>query len=253
MNHSLNKLNDCIFDYLVANANKAISVAKIFHDIRSGSGHRCDELTDSVNNKQRFLSICYSLDRNYKNVKKVYRNNKLYLLFQKDTKNTDVDQILYDDTSFDNGNWRDDYNLKNIIDYMCDNSMFDDFDSNYFSNNFNDNDSLIHLLIKYNRYDDLEKLLNSHNIDLNKKNTNNETPIDLAINLKNKKMIKILMNYWDEKPVKQLQRRSNNNHIVINTEPSYITYWKYIMNIVYLLGVWYIFTTLLTMYRYITY
>ncbi|ARF12049.1 ankyrin repeat protein [Klosneuvirus KNV1] len=258
MNHSLNQLDDCIFDYLALNADKPVSLAKIFNDIRSKTGHRCNELTDSNNHRQYFLSTCYSLDRHYTNIKKIYHNNRLYLLFQKDKKETNFDRSYYIDPLYDDNIWREDNNLINIVNYMCDNSMLDNFDNNYYSNLFAESDTLLHLLVRYNKYDELVNLLSHNNVDLNKKNAQGETPLDMAITTGNKKMIKLLINYWDEVPVKQLQRKPNiykqNNQAIITTKPetNLTRYWKHLTNTVYFLGIWYIFLNLFYIYHFIT-
>lgn len=255
MNHSLNHLDDCIFDYLALNADRPIPLAKIFEDIRSGSGHRCNELTDSSNHRRYFLSTCYSLDRNYTNIKKIHRNNRLYLVFQKAKNDTNFDPSAYNDALGETGYWRDEYNLRNIVDYMCDNSMLNDFDDNYYSNKFDDSDTLLHLLVRYNRYDELENVLRNHNVDLNKKNAQGETPLELAITMKNKKMIKLLINYWEDGTVKQLRRINNQNKEVfapVKNEAVYVTYWRYFTYFVLLTGFWHIISNVLHAYHYVT-
>jgi len=258
MNHSLNNLDDCVFDYLALNADKPVSLAKIFNDIRSKTGHRCNELTDSHNHRQYFLSTCYSLDKHYTNIKKIHRDNRLYLMFQKDRKDINFDRSYYDDPLYDDNIWKEDSNLINIVNYMCDNSMLDDFDNSYYSNFFDESNTLLHLLVKYNKYDELENLLRQKNIDPNKKNAQGETPLDLAIKSGNKKMIKLLINYWDEVPVKQLQRKPNlykqNNQMIVTTKPdtNISRYSKHLTNTVYVLGVWYMFLNLFYVYRFFT-
>jgi ankyrin repeat protein len=266
MNHSLNNLDECIFDYLVLNADKPTALPKIFNDIRSGSGHRCDGLTDKYNHRQYFLSTCYSLDKNYKNIKKLYRDNKMYLLFQKDRHDANFESSFYNDHSlYDNSYWKDDYNLKNIINYMCENCMLYDFDNTYLSNLFDNTDTLLHLLVRYDKYDDLENLLKFHNVDMiiNKKNVKGETPLDLAMGLKNQKMVKLLISYWNDDPNKKLssekQDYEQNRKTFVaakssrtNSETTYSKYWRYLSTSVYFVGLWYVFSNLFLFYNYIT-
>lgn len=263
MNHSLNNLDDCVFDYLALHADQPVSLVKIFNDIRSGSGQRCNELTDSANHRQRFLAVCYSLDRSYKNIKKIHRNNKLYLVFQKDRNDNDIfDNSSFNDQQYDN-TWKEEYHVKDIIDYLCDNSMLADFDTNYYTNMFDQSETLLHLLVRYNRYNELEKVLQSGKVDLNKKNNKGETPLELAVNLKNLKMIKLLIERWDDGAyVKQLQRKTNkpnkeNKDVEVFSRPvrsrevSFVESLQQPSTLVYALGVWYIFSTALSFYRYV--
>lgn len=195
MDHRLNKLDECIFDYLVCNADRPVSLPRIFDDIRSTSGHRCEELTNSYKHRQHFLSTCYSLNRNYKNIKKIFRFRKLYLMFQKDRKDTTFEDSYYDNKLYEHEYWKDDYTIRNLIDYMCEDSIFDDFEDMYFAQIFDGYDTLVHLLVTYNKYDKLENLLKFHNVDANCKNAKGETPLDIAISMKNKDMVKLLMKY----------------------------------------------------------
>lgn len=254
MNHSLSNLDNCIFDYLVLHGNKPVSLAKIYEDIRSKTGHRCNDLTDSSNHRRYFLSTCYSLDKNYKNIKKVHQNNRLYLMFQTDKKDVNFDSSVYNDSLDDVGFWQDDYNVKNIVDYMCDNSMLNEVNGDYYSTLFDNSDTLLHLLVRYNKYDELENALRQNNVDLNTKNVKGYTPLDMAIKSGNKKMIKLLINYWDEEPVKQLQPNiyKQNNQSVDKNDTDMSKYPYHVTNTVYFLGIWYIFTTLFYLYRSIT-
>lgn len=241
MDHPLNKLDECVFDYLVLHADKPVALPKIFNDIRSGSGHRCEQLINSRAHWQHFLATCYKLDKNYKNIKKLYRNNHLYLMFQKDRQDTDFGESFYDDSAYENTNWKDDYDLNNIINYMCDNAMLDDF---YFSNLFDNSDTLLHLLVRYNRYNEFENLLKSNSIDLNKKNLQGETPLDLAITLKNKRMIKLLINHLDNNMAPRQQ-----SQIITHPEATYSKYYRYLSTAIYIFGMWYIASNLYAIYN----
>lgn len=256
MNHSLNHLDDCIFDYLALHADKPVSLAKIFDDIRTDSGHRCSELTDNSNHRRYFLTTCYSLDKNYKNIKKVYWNNKLYLMFQKDKKDTQFDENIYNDPLYDGNYWNNEYNVKNVVDYLCTESIFNDFEDYYYSDLFDDSDTLLHLFVRYNRYDELVNVLENHKIDLNKRNVHGDTPLDLAIKLGDKKMIKLLINKWNDEPhIKELKRKPNvysqYDQVVVANETIRSNNWR-VTDLVYLFGVWYILVNLYYMYNYIT-
>lgn len=194
MDHKLSKLDECIFDYLACNADKPVSLPRIFDDIRRDSGHRCEELTNSFRHRQHFLCTCYSMNRNYKNIKKIFRYGKLYLMFQKDRPDTNFEDSYYNNKVYEHEDWKD-YTIKNIIDYMCEDSIFDNYEDLYFSRLFDEHDTLIHLLVTYNKYDQLENLLKFHNVDVNCKNSRGDTPLDIAISMKNGDMVKLLMKY----------------------------------------------------------
>ena len=68
MDHSIDNLNDCIFDYLLSNIDKPKSFDEIYDAISGTTGHRCSELS-RYNSKKKygsyFLSLCYNLNDNY--------------------------------------------------------------------------------------------------------------------------------------------------------------------------------------------
>jgi hypothetical protein len=197
MDHELNKLDECIFDYLACNADRQVSLPTIFNDIRRQTGQRCEQLTDSYRHRQYFLSTCYSLNRNYKNIRKLFRRGKLYLMFQKDKLDQDVNMKDYDynESIYDHHYWKDDYTLEKLIDYMCEDSIFDDFEDLYFSKIFDEYDTIVHLLVRYNKLETLENLIKFHNVNINCQNAKGETPLDVAIRMKNKEMVKLLIKY----------------------------------------------------------
>ncbi len=199
MDHQFNKLDECIFDYLACNADKPVSLPKIFDDIRKDEGHRCSNLTNSYRHRQHFLTICYGLDRNYKNIKKIFRYGKLYLMFQKDRTDMNFEDSYYDNKLYEHEYWKD-FTIKKLIDYMCEDSLFDDSlfhnsEDLYFTRLFDGYETLVHLLVIYNKYDQLENLLKFHNINVNCKNSRGKTPLDIAISMKNRDMVKLLMKY----------------------------------------------------------
>lgn len=207
MNHQLVKLDECIFDYLACNADKPISLPEIFTDIRKEVGHRCSDLKSSFNHRQYFLSTCYSLDRQYTNIKKIFWNRKLYLMFQKDRSDTNFEESLYNNQLYEHKYWKDDYTVLNLINYMCDRSTFNDFEDSYFSRIFDGYETLLHLLVTYNKYNELENLLQFHNVDINCRNLKGETPLDVAIAMKNSKMVQLLLKYDKH------QKKSDNNRV----------------------------------------
>ena len=81
MDHTLDELDACIFDYLAANEDYPKSIDEIWIDITSDDGHRCSELGNA--NKNFFVSTCYDMDINYNNIQKYFVNGRLYLVYSK--------------------------------------------------------------------------------------------------------------------------------------------------------------------------
>lgn len=79
MEYPINKLDECIFDYLVQNMDNPKNLYQIYDDITHNTGHRCPEL--NKNDNDRFLSICYTLSHNYENIFKIFKNDVVYLIY----------------------------------------------------------------------------------------------------------------------------------------------------------------------------
>jgi hypothetical protein len=176
MNHSRDKLDECVFDYL--------PIQKIFIDIMQSTGHRCEGLTEILKDRIQFTSTCYGLNNSYKNIIKEKRGDIMCLGFIKDK-----DRDFAFDDSVKYRNW-DDFKFGSVVKSICDDNLYKPYENAYFSRNF-DSEPLIHELIRYGSRDVVETLIEdtARNIDINCLNARSQTPLDVAIELGDKRMI----------------------------------------------------------------
>ena len=96
MDYPIERLDECIFDYLEENETMAQNLQQIYGGITSDYGIRCSQLTTGTNkieinnNNCRFFTICYTLDTNFKNINKIFRNNTVYLLYDRELLPLDI-------------------------------------------------------------------------------------------------------------------------------------------------------------------
>ena len=235
MNHTLDKLDECVFDYLALNMDKPVSVVKIFADIRCNTGHRCDELTNGYDDWIYFLSVCYCLDATY-DVTKLHLDGKLHLVLQKDKDNLSIVRSGYDESSYNNTYWNDGYNFPKIIDHICKNGKIYSFNNEYYAKLFNASDTLLHLLVRCDKYDELTELLNTKMVNTDAKNAFGYPLLDFAMSLRKLDIIALLVDY------EKRNYDMNNTFVGIvpvdaNIESRGAMYGRYI---VYACGVWYI-------------
>lgn len=82
MDHTIDNLHQCIFDYLITRENVHVSVQEIFFHITQPFGHRCSALKkDNLQHYNKFLSICYNMHINYKNIRKYFKYDTCYLVY----------------------------------------------------------------------------------------------------------------------------------------------------------------------------
>jgi|AntRauTorckE6833_2_1112554.scaffolds.fasta_scaffold12793_2 hypothetical protein len=208
MDHSIENLDDCVFDYLVSNKDEIASIYKIYHDITGETGHRCTSLNDPKNRdvyKRRFRTICYTLDNSYDNIYKYFNGDKLYLVYsERDFRDTirkytdEYDHLSLNDysPSFNN--------ITDVIEDLIDNDKFE-FD---LENNFDDNETIVHILVRNDRGDLLRKLLQSFDLHFDKKNKFGETPLDIATKCNNCEMVKMILEYGYSEKIHDLNQKN---------------------------------------------
>ena len=92
MDHTLDELEECVYDYLSSHPNEPKTFMEIYDDISGTTGHRCSELQNLDNKiiyKDKFIMICYSLEKSYNNIYKVFKQNLPYLIFSTQVKTYD--------------------------------------------------------------------------------------------------------------------------------------------------------------------
>ena len=194
MDHKIEELDACIFDYLSSHPDTPKSFTQIFNDISGTSGHRCSQLMDLSNRKKYrdlFTTTCYTMDNKWKNIHKVFKNDIPYLVFS--TKNRSDVMINCGNLPITidlTGGQQDIFELDSAIDYMLDSSERQgDFD---FSLQLNTNENLIQYLVRKNKLDKLRKLLKLFDVKINEK-FNGKTLVETAMENGSIEVVKELM------------------------------------------------------------
>lgn len=82
MDYKLSELSDCVFGYLAANPDEAQSLTNIWNHVTGETGHRCSTLNQTnTKHKKLFLATCDTLDNNYQNIYKFYKNGVFYIMY----------------------------------------------------------------------------------------------------------------------------------------------------------------------------
>ena len=216
MDHPISKLDECVFDYLVSNKDKPRSLVKIFKDITKDTGHRCSTLGNNKDNesyKKKFISICYTLHKHYKNIKRRFQDDRLYLWYStelSDIYKYDLDNDFSDDDELDN------MPKDSSIDYILENHN----DYKYFplDERYDNYDNAIHILVRNGNSGTLKKLLDQFNIDLEARNSLGKTAMDIAVEKNNLDMITMLLDYkYKDKDFSFREKFNNKNKTVTNT------------------------------------
>ena len=207
MDHTVAKLDECIFDYLASHANQMKSMDDIWGDITSSKGHRCSQLASQPNRTRLFIAKCYSMDRDYKNVRKLFRGNKLYLIFDTDNRYETYDESIFKDVPLNPSIW--DIDAGHAVDYLFDGTDIDDYAGPYMTNKFNGQETILHILVRRNDVERLKQLLKHPNIEIDCKNMNGQTPYDLAQNLGFSTIASMLTNYKYDAVIRKLEADLN--------------------------------------------
>lgn len=201
MDHALDKLDECIFDYLASNPDRFIHHRQIFEDITGETGHRCSELTDSTEDHRRFLAVCYSMNHQYRNIRKEFHQKEIYLAFERD----DVDSHL---EPYHAKAWTG-IPYSSVINHVFENdtSIYRDFDRDYYYEPFS-SEPLLHEMIRYGVENRLVKeLITDQNLSIDLENDHGATPLDVAISTQNKEMITFLIRLHDIRSRRETDRR----------------------------------------------
>ncbi len=226
MDHPISKLDECVFDYLAAHADQLKSIQQIYHDISGSTGHRCSELGNSMRRNEyrnRFISVCYTLDHDYTNIRKLFRGNNLYLVFNKDGNYRNNSYYDNDDSIFVdhppievNPEWN---NVSNVaVDYLLQEQTFR-FPDSYYYNRWDAHDSILHIVVREGRVADLCRLLENRIIDIDTKNRLGQTPLDIAVAKGDTNMMKILMDYKYGKTIENLRNEIKDLQRITNMQP----------------------------------
>jgi len=210
MDHSIEELDVCVFDYLCANPETPKTFSQIYNAISGEVGHRCSVLQDQYNRtkyKDKFMTICYTLDTKWDNIHKLFLTNDAipHLVFSSKPhyeviNNCNIKSDLYDtiDTN----------DLDNVITYMIHNHS--QIDYRLIDNN------LMQYLVGKNKTDELSDVLKMYTVDL----SDVDKLVDITVINNNAKQVKILLdkkmessNLLLENNIKQLE---SSNALLLN-------------------------------------
>jgi len=209
MDHTLDELDACIYDYLAGHPNEPKTFMEIYEDISGTMGHRCSALQNMSNKiryQDQFIVTCYSIEKTYNNVYKVFKQNLPYLVFSLkpyDEAVCDLNIAYSDAPSYELNTMKIDTMVDSLVTYMKrvadDNYVKLDIDSH-----------LLQYLVCNNDTCKFKKLLDAFYIDVNME-INGKTLVAYALENNHAAMVKLLM---DEKLL-QLQSKCNveNNEV----------------------------------------
>ena len=169
MDHYIDNLEECVFDYLVSHKDVPKSLEEIYDDISGTTGHRCSELNTynaKYKYRNKFLSICYNINNVYENIHKYFKNNICYLLYSEKKKN--LITLMYNNkiTHSPRATNSESNTFNAESDEFIKYAIFNDnsFDYNTF---INENETMTELIIKRGNLASLVHLINNNVIDLN--------------------------------------------------------------------------------------
>lgn len=220
MDHPIEELDECIFDHLSSRPDEPQSVTSIYNNITGNSGHRCSELNSAKfreTYRRRFIANCYSLDSNFRNIHKVFRNRKLYLVYserphwevvEKFGDSFPIDEIDLDSEILD-------MNVGDVVEFMI-NEEFN-LKNLDLKTKFDGDDNIVHILVKYGKTKSLQKLLDSFEVDLEVQNSRGKTPLDIALEEDDAQAVKVILGAIYEENIFELNQ-SNRRLKSRNTE-----------------------------------
>jgi len=192
MDHRIEQLDACVFDYLASNPNELKSFIQIYNNISGPTGHRCSQLQDLSNRqkyKDMFMTICYTLDNKWENIHKIYTSDIPHLIFSNKPRSeviAEYNSAIYDSSNYDQV---DQFELDSVIDYILNDTKQYKFD---FSLQMGVDGNLLQYLVKKNKLSKLKQMLDLYDVDLNNK-FDGKTLLDTAVENGYAEMVKELM------------------------------------------------------------
>lgn len=178
-------IDDGICQLLTQNPNQWMSAINLYNQYTK---------EHSVNKKD-FIINCELLNTRFKNIRKYHKNNICYLAFV--TNDSLISKEVNDEKYSDNINNELFRSLDSceVIEYMIKNPS--NCEKMSFTEYFDENDTLMHILFKRGRIDLVKTLMSTYDIDFDIKNRKNESLLDV-LNFEDKsaqKLVNIIFEY----------------------------------------------------------
>lgn len=239
-----------IFQLLVQSANTFRSVHSLYNEYTSNNKNK------PIPDKRKFILSCELLNTGFKNIKKTYKNNVLYLTFSTDktlNEQFEMDSNVNDDKDFEA------LDKCDVIEYMFNNPKFSTNLS--FSEYVDGTDTILHLLVRRNKYDLLNNIVAVYDVDFDIKNKNGEIVldvIDFSDPRSSRQIIRTILAYqlnkyklananMDTELKRQNTQLSEKNYqltsqtIMLRDESSYYQMLMYSMILLYVATIAYVF------------
>lgn len=205
MEYSVDKLDEAIYFFLTTHPDIPYSVSSIYKNIIDEN--ICKELKDD-NYQTHFRTICMMLNRMFKHVHKFYIDDTIYLIYSTDDDVTVLNKHKYSnsllaESNIDIDNMFDTHDYCNMLQYMIKNPLLK---SKYNIDEFvNDNDAAIHVATKENNDELVQAICTNFNVNISRKNKEGKTPIDIAMENNNTKIMKSLLTFSMESEIGKQQ------------------------------------------------
>lgn len=204
-----------VFLYLTENSDEFISVIALYDKYMTANKQMLD--------KNVFTVVCETLNTQYNNIHKVYKNNLCYLCFLTDKSNLDnaLNNIKSDRNIYNYQNIEHYSNLEmefskiskcEAIAYMIENK-----DESHYLNldeYYDETDTVLHILARNGKYELIKKLTDNYTVNFDILNKNNETVMDVAKNDANflKQLFALIEKY--NYNIKLMNIRKHNTELV---------------------------------------
>lgn len=194
MDHTINNLDACIYDYLAYHSGNPKTLPQIYSDITSPVGHRCTDLNTPAlkyEYKNKFITICYQMDTLFNDIHKIFRDDKLLLVYSKKSHDEVIKQYTpelyaYSGIELDTDMNNDPLNCL-VMDAVSQNK--------YPTITFEDSNTILHEIAKHNAILEFDMLANKFELDILVLNRYGKSPIDLAEEHNHAQMVRRMVEY----------------------------------------------------------
>jgi hypothetical protein len=198
-------LDECIYNFLVSEANKPKSYQQIFEAVTTEGPFQCINLIDKTYNEQYYAMLveCAGICQKFNYLHKHYNGvtKQPYLMFSTDHMNNE--DVFEMEVVADNYN-----DASGLVRYMIDHIK--DIRNIKLNEYLDGNNTITHMIAKFGEPADLERLMSFYDIDLEKKNRFGQTALALSESNKNSAMITAFVRATFEKQIDELKQKDSD-------------------------------------------